>query len=68
MRKWEGVDVENLERASRLEEMGISIRSAELVEQAKTIRERAERARAFVSRGGNRAMRRAAARARRKRG
>lgn len=51
---------EALQRAARLQEMGIAIRSSELSERAKTVNE-------FVTNGGNRAMRRAAARAKRRR-
>ena len=49
-----------LATAQRLEELGLVIRSAELQEEAKQLV-------AFRGRGGNRAMRRAAARAARKR-
>lgn len=52
---------EALRRAARLAELGVVIRSAELTEQAKNIQD-------FNARGGNRAMRRAANRAARKRG
>lgn len=50
-----------IQRAARLEALGITIRSAELREEAKRHRE-------FVESGGNRAMRRAAARAQRRKG
>jgi hypothetical protein len=53
-------DVEAINRASRLEQMGIVIRSPELLEKAQSIA-------AFVEAGGNRAMRRAAKRAARRR-
>lgn len=52
--------VDALRTAARLEHLGIEIRSAEL-------RETASIHRAFVENGGNRAMRRAAKRAMRKR-
>jgi hypothetical protein len=52
------IDVKKaLDTAARLEGMGIVVRSAELREQAAS-------ARSFYERGGNRAMRRAAARQR----
>lgn len=54
MFKWG--DSEALATAARLEAMGVEVRSAELVEAV-------EERRAFVLRGGNRATRRAAARA-----
>jgi hypothetical protein len=54
------VDLESLQRASRLAEMGLLVRSAELTQQADELR-------AFVERGGNRKMRRAAAKAARRR-
>lgn len=41
-----------LERANRLEKMGVTVRSPELAGEAQRIRE-------FYARGGNRAMRRA---------
>lgn len=55
------VSRDHLAAAARLEAMGITVRSAE-------IRDFAAEQRAFVERGGNRAMRRAAARARRRKG
>ena len=54
-------DVEALKTAARLEALGITVRSSELLETA-------QRHQAFVAAGGNRAMRRAAKRAQRKRG
>ena len=54
-------DVEALQRAQRLTELGLIIRSAEL-------RETASIHRTFLANGGNRAMRRAAKRAQRRRG
>lgn len=54
-------DLEAIDRAARLQELGIEIRSAEL-------REKASDFRGFYERGGNRHMRRAAERAKRKRG
>lgn len=50
-----------LATAARLESMGVVVRSVELSEEAKRRRE-------FYERGGNRAMRRSAARAARRRG
>jgi len=50
-----------LATAARLEQLGFTIRSPELKAEA-------ERAAAFYERGGNRAMRRAAKRATRRRG
>lgn len=47
--------LEALERAQRLTAMGFEVRSPELAAEAKATRE-------FAGRGGNRAMRRAAAR------
>lgn len=54
-------ELDVLRQAGRLEQMGLVIRSAEL-------RERAAEIKSFYERGGNRAMRRAADRAKRKRG
>jgi hypothetical protein len=55
-------ELEALQRTHRLEELGVVIRSRELEQAAKAFVE-------FHARGGNRAMRRAAAKAaRRKRG
>lgn len=54
-------DVDALKTAQRLTDLGIEIRSAEL-------RETAAAHRTFVENGGNRAMRRAAKRAARKKG
>jgi hypothetical protein len=54
-------DLEALARAHRLSELGFEVRSPSLLEQAKTVNE-------FNARGGNRRMRRAAARARRRKG
>lgn len=51
--------IEALQRTRRLEELGLVVRSAELAGQAAELR-------AFHERGGNRAMRRAAKRARKK--
>lgn len=50
---------EALNTAARLEAMGITIRSVELSEEAK-------RRRDFIERGGNRRMRRAAAKAKKR--
>lgn len=54
-------ELEALERAGRLAELGVVIRSAELTEHAKSLK-------TFNAAGGNRAMRRAAKRAARRRG
>lgn len=54
-------DIDALATAARLEQMGLHVRSAELREKANAIV-------AFGENGGNRAMRRAAKRAQRKRG
>jgi hypothetical protein len=54
-------DLEALERCARLERMGLIVKSAKLAETA-------EKLHTFRAAGGNRAMRRAAARATRKRG
>jgi hypothetical protein len=48
-----------IETAARLEQMGVHVRSAELAEKAKQLRD-------FNARGGNRAMRRAAKHAKRR--
>lgn len=53
-------DLDALQAAARLQEMGFSVRSPELLEKAQAIN-------TFRERGGNRAMRRAAKRANRKR-
>lgn len=53
-------DLDALAAAHRLSELGVDVRSPELLEQAKTMRD-------FQARGGNRAMRRAAAKAARRR-
>jgi hypothetical protein len=53
-------DLEAINRASRLEQMGIVVRSPQLLEKAQSIA-------AFNAAGGNRAMRRAAKRAARRR-
>lgn len=53
-------DQEAIEIAVRLQAIGVEVRSAEL-------RETAEKQRAFVEAGGNRAMRRQAKRAKRRR-
>lgn len=50
-----------IEVAARLEALGVHVRSVELVGEAKRIAE-------FRERGGNRAMRRATARAERRKG
>lgn len=55
------VDVDALHCAQRLHELGIIVRSPELSDQAKRLNE-------FNGAGGNRAMRRAAARAAKKSG
>jgi len=52
-------ELEALQRTQRLEELGLVIRSRELEQAAKTIVD-------FPVRGGNRAMRRAAAKAARR--
>jgi len=52
-------ELEALQRTGRLEELGFVIRSRELADAAKTLIE-------FKNRGGNRAMRRAAAKAARR--
>lgn len=52
-------DLEALRRTHRLQELGFVVRSRELSTAAKTLAE-------FHARGGNRAMRRAAAKARRR--
>lgn len=49
-------ELEALQRTGRLEELGFVVRSRELAQTAKAIVE-------FKNRGGNRAMRRAAAKA-----
>lgn len=54
-------DLVAIETAGRLQELGIFVRSAE-------IREKAEAINQFYEKGGNRAMRRAAKRAQKKRG
>lgn len=54
-------ELEALQRTQRLEELGLVIRSRELADTAKRFAE-------FHERGGNRAMRRGAARAARRRG
>jgi hypothetical protein len=54
-------DLDAIATARRLEEMGIAIRSPELVAKASTMNE-------FIQGGGNRAMRRASKRATRRRG
>jgi len=54
-------DLEAIERAARLEQMGIAIKSPELQAVAKNLTE-------FRQSGGNRAMRRAAKRSMRRRG
>lgn len=54
-------DLEAINTALRLEQMGLVVRSPELVEKAKAIV-------AFNQAGGNRAMRRQRARAARRRG
>ena len=51
--------IEALQRTQRLEELGLVVRSASLAQEAREVA-------AFVERGGNRRMRRAAAKARRK--
>lgn len=51
--------VEALQRTQRLEELGLVVRSATLAKEARELLE-------FNARGGNRAMRRAAARASRR--
>lgn len=53
--------LEALERAHRLERMGLLVRSDELADEAKRLE-------MFYANGGNRAMRRAAARAAKKTG
>jgi hypothetical protein len=53
--------VEALERARRLAQMGVEVRSAELLEHAKTLEQ-------WSASGGNRALRRAARRSLRRRG
>lgn len=69
MAHWDdGLDVESIARAARLQAMGITVRSVDLAEQIKDAGSRIERARTFVERGGNRAMRRAAARRAKRRG
>lgn len=52
-------DLEALERTQRLQELGLAIRSEELAQAARRLRE-------FNARGGNRRMRRAAAKAARR--
>lgn len=52
-------ELEALQRTGRLEELGFVVRSPELIKAAKSIVE-------FNNRGGNRAMRRAAAKAARR--
>jgi hypothetical protein len=53
--------VEAIERAARLQQMGVEVRSPELEGEA-------ARMRAFADRGGNREMRRSAQRAARRKG
>jgi hypothetical protein len=53
--------IEALRTVARLEQLGVAVRSPELENEARRINE-------FYERGGNRAMRRAAAKQRRSRG